>query len=172
MQIDGLQVLKLKLVRDGRGIFKKLPNLDSMTVPQQIGPWVEQFYSVSKEGVMRGMHFQMPPFEQDKLVTCLTGKALDVVIDLRAGDNYGTIFSHLLKYDEPDSIFIPRGCAHGFLSLEGNTTIHYLTTSRHSVEHDRGILWSSVEFDWGILDPIVSVRDSEFPSMAEFNSPF
>ncbi len=136
----------------------------------------ERFYSVNKIGVIRGLHFQLPPFDHAKIVYCSNGSIIDVVVDLRKGGDYGKVFSQKLASDSGDMIYIPSGCAHGFISLEENTIINYEVSSVYSPEHDGGIHWQSIDFEWQkFLQnklPIVSARDSEFVSLKKFDSPF
>ncbi|RIK83990.1 MAG: dTDP-4-dehydrorhamnose 3,5-epimerase [Planctomycetota bacterium] len=135
----------------------------------------EEFYSVSSRGVLRGMHFQTPPFEHAKLVSCLQGRALDVLLDLRAGsDTYGRHCSVELHGTGQQIIWIPRGLAHGFLSLEDGTCVAYKTDREHAPAHDAGVRWDSFGFDWPlpVEQLLVSARDQGHPRLAEFRSPF
>jgi len=118
------------------------------------------------------MHFQLPPSQHAKLVTCISGRVLDVVVDLRLDSStYGCSASVELSSEHPSALYIPEGLAHGFLALE-ESILHYKTTSAHDPERDRGILWSSIGFPWPVSDPILSDRDALFPALAAFASPF
>ena len=133
----------------------------------------EQFYTVSRKNVIRGMHFQSPPHQHDKLVTCISGKAIDVVLDLRTSSKtYGNFESFELNANKNSVIFIPAGFAHGFLSLEDNTCLLYGVSSIHSPKNDKGILWNSFGFNWPCKNPIISKRDKNQLALNNYSSDF
>lgn len=137
----------------------------------------EEFYSVSKRGVIRGMHFQVPPADHTKIVVCMTGKILDVVLDLRPGKYYGRSWSIPLDSAQPRTLVLPPGVAHGFLSLSDNSIVLYKTDHEYEPDHDQGIRWNSFGFQWPIephFDPAryLSPRDLAHPLFADFESPF
>ncbi len=157
---------------DERGGFVKVFNNDLFTqfginfIPKEI------YYSISKKDVIRGMHFQRPPFEHAKLVYVAKGKILDVVLDIRKESmTYGKVFSVDLL-ENKNAVYIPSGFAHGFKSLDDDTIVIYNQTSCYSKEHDCGILWNNFGFDWGIENPIVSERDKSFIDFSNFVSVF
>ena len=129
---------------------------------------------MSGKNVLRGMHFQRPPAAHDKLVYCPVGKVLDVVLDLRptAKGARSRCFSHELSAQNREMLFIPAGCAHGFLALEDDSMMVYQTSTVHSPSHDAGVLWNSFGFDWPVKNPILSERDQKFPALCDFQSPF
>jgi dTDP-4-dehydrorhamnose 3,5-epimerase/CDP-3, 6-dideoxy-D-glycero-D-glycero-4-hexulose-5-epimerase len=118
------------------------------------------------------MHFQMPPHDHVKVVYCAAGAVLDVLLDLRAGSAYGNLASAHLSGDEPHILWIPKGIAHGFLSLTDNSLMIYKTSSEHAPTHDAGIRYDSFGFNWAIDDPILSDRDRQHIALADFTSPF
>ena len=119
------------------------------------------------------MHFQLPPKDHVKLVYVVTGKIRDVCLDLRhASKTYGTYFSCVLSGDDDAYLYIPRGIAHGFVSLEHNSIVHYAQTSCYSKDHDCGIRYDSFGFNWNIENPIVSDRDKSFQRLADFSTVF
>jgi dTDP-4-dehydrorhamnose 3,5-epimerase len=133
----------------------------------------ESFYSINEENVIRGMHFQLPPHDHDKIVYCSKGKLLDVVLDLRSNSKtFGKSMSFLIKENSFKGIYIPAGMAHGFASLEKGTIMTYLTSTEYHPDSDAGIRFDSFGFDWKIDNPILSDRDMTFPSFQDFNSPF
>lgn len=134
--------------------------------------WQEEFCSVSRKDVVRGMHFQKPPADHAKLVRCVHGAVLDVMLDLRKGPNYGRIAQMYLDGGEPSILFLPPGIAHGFRSLTDGTHMVYKTSTEHNPAHDAGIRWDSFGFNWGVERPIVSDRDRQHPSLADYHSPF
>jgi len=132
----------------------------------------EQFYSVSQQGVLRGMHFQRPPHDHAKLVACRRGQVLDVLLDLRPGPGFGRSASVVLSADAHQQLFMPQGIAHGFLALTDHATMDYQTSTVHAPTHDAGIRWNSFGFDWGVAEPIVSARDAAHPGLHDGPGPF
>jgi dTDP-4-dehydrorhamnose 3,5-epimerase len=133
----------------------------------------EEFLSISHRGVIRGMHCQLPPVEQHKLVYCLSGRILDVILDLRVGSpTFRQWFSVELAGNAPKLLLIPAGIAHGFLSLEDDSTVLYCVTSVHDPARDGGVRWDSFGMNWPCDNPIISERDSKLPDAAAFKSPF
>lgn len=123
----------------------------------------ESYFSKSKKNVIRGMHYQKIPNHHDKLVTCIQGKILDVILDLRIdSETFGKFDSFYLDQKNNKSIFISAGVAHGFLTIEDDSITLYNVTTGYDKNSDCGILWNSFGFDWPILDPIISERDNDF----------
>jgi dTDP-4-dehydrorhamnose 3,5-epimerase len=173
-EIPGAILIDLRRFEDTRGSFVKFVFGPEFEQAGLRFDFREQYYSLSHRGVLRGMHFQTPPHEHAKLVTCISGEALDVLVDLRKGSpSFGKTVSFRLRGSVPQAVYIPSGVAHGFLAAADNTTLLYAVTSSHAKEHDCGILWSSLDFDWGLdCTPILSARDAGFPPFAEFETPF
>jgi dTDP-4-dehydrorhamnose 3,5-epimerase len=171
--LDGLRLLRPRVFSDLRGIFVKTFHADlfqSLGIP--FAP-CEEFYSISAKGVVRGMHFQLPPKAHSKLVYCVAGRVLDVVIDLRANSpSFQQVFSRELTAASPELLFIPMGFAHGFLALEDRSIMVYQTDQVHIPELDTGIAWNSFGFSWPVRDPVVSDRDQRFPTLKGFSTPF
>jgi dTDP-4-dehydrorhamnose 3,5-epimerase len=171
--IQDLYVLKPKQIFDSRGLFCKTYQKKYF---QEVGlntDWCEEYYSNSNKNVLRGMHFQKPPYEHMKLVTCLQGKVLDVVCDLRLNSStYKKVFSIELSAHNAMQIYIPKGCAHGFLSLQGDTTMFYKVSSEYNPKSDAGVLWNSIDFDWPIKNPIISERDNKFSKISDLETIF
>ena len=171
--IPGCLVVEPNIAEDYRGCFIKTFHRDIFVEMGITSEWREQYYTVSKKNVLRGMHFQIPPHDHDKLVTCISGKVLDVILDLRKkSTNYRKVISVPLSANNPRLVYIPRGLAHGFLSLTDNGVMLYNTSTVYSPSHDAGIRWSSIGFDWPCRDPIVSERDQQHPSLKDFSNPF
>ena len=171
--IDGLYIIEPKDFTDKRGSFIKTythgffsPDIDSFTIK-------ESYYTLSKKGVIRGMHFQAPPHEHTKLVYVPHGAILDVVLDIRKDSpSYGKYFSIELSAENKKLLHIPPGLAHGFKSLQDETNVSYLQDSIYNEYADMGIAYNSFGFDWKIEMPILSERDKELPDFKLFNSPF
>lgn len=135
--------------------------------------WAEQYHSVSLYGVLRGLHFQLPPHQHAKLVYCPVGEVFDVVLDLRVGSPaYGTWFSVQLSSSAANAIYIPSGVAHGFQVISEQALLVYNVTSGYSPAHDSGIRWDTAGVTWGASSLKVSVRDQKLPSLVGFRSPF
>ncbi len=171
--IPGLVLVESKVAVDVRGDFVKTYHEVMWRDAGLAFELKEEFYSTSRAGVIRGMHFQVPPAEHAKVVTCLSGAVMDVVVDLRVGSpTFGQSRTFELTAVNRNVLFIPAGLAHGFIARTEGSLIHYKTSSVHSPEHDRGIRWNSFGLDWGEAAPLVSARDAAFPGLAEFRSPF
>lgn len=171
--IVGLYVINSKPFIDLRGSFTKTFHEGVFTELGLNTDWKEEYFSTSKKNVIRGMHFFTPPEDHFKLVTCINGAVLDVICDLRKeSPSFKKVFSIQLKAEEAKQVFIPKGCAHGFLSLEENSQMFYKVSTVYNSKNDQGIRWDSIDFDWSIKNPIISDRDSNFVSLSEFNSPF
>lgn len=119
------------------------------------------------------MHFQTPPADHAKYVCCLVGAVRDVILDLRKDSpTYGQHYAVELSSENRLGFYIPTGFAHGFLSLTDGALMLYKTTTVHTPASDAGLRWDSFGYDWGVTNPIVSARDSAFPALADFKTPF
>lgn len=171
--LSGCYLIEQRPFVDARGCFIKTFHQELFASQGLYFSLIEQFFSVSHKHVVRGMHFQTPPNDHIKLVTCISGRALDVVLDIRRDSpTYGQYFSVDLFPESGVSLWIPKGLAHGFLSLEDNTCMVYNTTTAHAPESDAGIHWNSFGFSWPVGDFVISDRDSKHPSFQSFISPF
>jgi dTDP-4-dehydrorhamnose 3,5-epimerase len=170
--LPGLFVLRPRIFTDHRGAFIKTYHRDLFRDLGIAFTPAEEFFSTSRRNVVRGMHFQTPPAAHDKLVYCVAGSVLDVVVDLRKGADYGRVFSQPLDETRREMLFIPQGCAHGFLAVSESATLVYQTATVHTPACDGGVLWSSLDFDWPVTAPILSERDQAFPKVADFATPF
>lgn len=172
-EIPGCYTLQTRVMHDARGSFIKTfhrPRFDELKLRTD---WREEYFSVSAPGVLRGMHFQLPPEDHTKMVFCLTGEVLDVVVDLRRGSPaYGRPQSFTLSAANGLGLYLPTGCAHGFVSISEASGMYYKVTSTHSPAHDVGVAWDSIGFDWPIAAPILSYRDQQHPPLASFDTPF
>ena len=170
---EGLFILETNNFQDERGCFQKLFNYDFFEKNGLATDFKEFYYSLNKKGVRRGMHFQSPPYDHVKVVYVSKGRIMDVVVDIRKySKTYGMCFSLELDDQKAQYLYIPKGFAHGFLSLEDNTIVNYAQTSCYNKDCDCGIDQNSIDFDWGIDNPIVSGRDLTFPALSDFNTPF
>ncbi len=172
--IPGCYEIGLNDFEDDRGLFFKTFHVDFFRSKGLETNWKEEYFSNSKKNVIRGMHFQMPPKEHSKLVTCLSGAVLDVVLDLRKNSPMymKSASFYLDSKNKKRMIYIPKGCAHGFLSLKDNSLLHYKVSTIYDPDKDEGILWDGFGFNWDVNNPIVSKRDHEHLRLNEFKSPF
>jgi dTDP-4-dehydrorhamnose 3,5-epimerase len=171
--LPGVKTFFAPCFNDARGTFKKLfhaPDFAANGFPCEIR---EEFFTVSKRDVIRGMHFQLPPAEHFKIVTCIAGKILDVLLDVRrAGPSFGKFIALELSEENLRGVALPPGIAHGFLALSDNAVVHYLTSREHSPENDSGVRWDSFGMRWPVEQPIVSAKDAALPKFGDFASPF
>jgi dTDP-4-dehydrorhamnose 3,5-epimerase len=171
--INGCYVLSPFTQHDDRGHFIKWFSSKSYEAAGLCTEWMEVYGSISKSGVIRGLHFQPPPVDHAKVVYCLAGKAFDVVVDLRCNSrSFGEHIQLELNADKPTAVYIPPGCAHGFLSLADETLIFYQVSSNHAPTLEAGVRWDSVGINWPIKTPIISKRDANLPKFVDFDSPF
>lgn len=169
----GTHLLQPKVFVDQRGDFVKTFHVGLYAELGIAFTPAEEFYSTSRKNVLRGMHFQLPPHDHSKLVFCLRGRVLDVLLDLRrSSPTYGRFASAELSSENHHQFFIPSGIAHGFVALEEHSVMVYKTSTVHAPTHDAGVRWDSFGFDWGTDSPIISDRDQRFPALKDLISPF
>lgn len=158
---------------DTRGSFVKTFRASTFRGLGLESNFTESFFSTSRAGVLRGMHFQLPPADGAKFIYALTGEVLDVALDLRIGSPaYGQTAVFRLTDDRAMGAYLPRGVTHGFLVTRGPATLVYNLTSEHAPELDTGVLWDSFGFPWPSDAPLLSARDRALPPLAAFTSPF
>lgn len=176
-RIQDLIILEPTVFVDKRGYF--LESYNDNKFKEIIGEvsFVQENESKSLKGVLRGLHFQKPPFDQAKLVRCIEGKVLDVAVDLRNGSRtYGQYVAVELSGDNKRQLFVPRGFAHGFLVLSENAIFSYKVDNVYAPDYDSGISWNDpiLNITWGIDENeiLVSKKDSKLPFFSDFKSPF
>ncbi len=161
-----------KVVRDERGFFCETYNLDALAAAGIAARFVQDNHSLSVEaGVVRGLHFQIPPYAQDKLVRVVRGAIFDVAVDIRHDSpTFGQHVSAVLSAENWRQMWVPRGFAHGFCTLEPNTEVIYKVTNGYAPEFDRGLLWNDpgLRIAWpGVAtNAILSARDRSHPPLA------
>ena len=171
--LEGCFLLKPKIFADHRGSLTKLfhkPTFEELGLTSEFS---EEYFSISRKNVLRGLHFQLPPHDHYKIVTCLSGKIFDAVVDLRkSSPTYKQSYSIILDAEDPCMLYIPSGFAHGFIALkEGSIFLNKTNTVYHQAS-DAGIKWDSCGIDWPIIKPIVSIKDENLPKLSLFESPF
>jgi dTDP-4-dehydrorhamnose 3,5-epimerase len=172
-------LIPAKRFGDDRGWFTEV--YSQRAFPASAGPitFVQDNHSYSKPvGTLRGMHFQTPPFGQDKLVRCIRGRIYDVAVDVRRGSpTYGRYVGAELSAENGAQLFIPIGFAHAFVTLEPDTEVTYKVTNYYAPQNDGGIRWDDkdVGIAWPLpagVEPTLSPKDTKLPTLAEFDSPF
>jgi dTDP-4-dehydrorhamnose 3,5-epimerase len=171
-KLEGLLLISPQKHEDHRGFFSEVFRDDKLKEHGFTRDFVQDNHSLSVEqGVLRGLHYQKPPFAQDKLIRVLRGSILDVAVDIRAGSpTFGEYYSTELSAENWKQLLVPHGFAHGFVTLEPNTEVLYKCTSYYAPEHDAGILWNcaDINIDWGkIKGPILSEKDAALSPLSE-----
>jgi dTDP-4-dehydrorhamnose 3,5-epimerase len=171
--IPGCVELQPVIHSDHRGRFVKTVHAGFFREHGLPYDFAEQLYSVSQRGVLRGLHFQVPPHAVSKLVHCVAGEVFDVVVDLRRGSpTYGDHRTFNLSAQAANQIFVPAGLAHGYYAIADQAIVVYNTTGVHAPDCDKGIHWASVGAAWPGDSPILTDRDRDLPPLADFDSPF
>ena len=171
--IKDLLVIEPQLFKDDRGFFYESYNKNNLDINIV---FVQDNESKSYKGVVRGLHFQAPPFDQTKLVRCVSGNILDVAVDLRTNSKtYGKSFSIELSSENNKQLFVPKGFAHGFQVLSEIAIVNYKVDNFYNPKSDSGIIWNDkdLSIDWNLdLKPILSKKDLKLISFKELKSPF
>lgn len=175
--IDGLVIIEHKVYKDARGYFFESFSQREFEEKLRKINFVQDNESMSSYGVMRGLHFQVPPFSQSKLVRCVKGKVLDVAVDIRKGSpTYGQHVAVELSEDNHRQFFVPRGFAHGFAVLSETAIFQYKCDNFYAPHADGGIsiLDQSLGIDWQVPTEkaLLSEKDLKHALLKEFDSPF
>ena len=174
--IKDLLVIKPRVFEDGRGYFFESFNKDMFQKNGVNATFVQDNESQSMKHVLRGLHFQKPPFAQGKLVRVMHGSVLDVAVDLRKGSpTYGKWKSILLTSKNKWILWIPEGFAHGFVTLEDHTVFFYKCTNFYNKGSEGSIRWDDPDMgiNWGdVKNPVLSEKDKIAPFFRDFESPF
>ena len=175
--LDGLVVLKPTIFKDNRGYFMESYNQKNINKLLGNVNFVQDNESESSRGVLRGLHFQKPPYAQAKLVRCLKGSVLDVVLDLRKDSKtYGIFETILLTEENKKQLFIPKGFAHGFVVISETAIFSYKVDNYYNPDSESGVLWNDLDLniDWKInkKEIIVSEKDKSLPTFNNIINPF
>ena len=175
--LEGVVIIEPRIFKDARGYF--FESFSQREFDEKVCPvrFVQDNESMSTYGVIRGLHFQRPPFTQSKLVRCVRGRVLDVVVDIRQGSpTYGQHVAVELSEDNHRHVFIPHGFAHGFAVLSDVAIFQYKCDNYYAPEADAGIqlMDEALGIDWRVpLDQaILSAKDLKHPTFKDFDSPF
>lgn len=183
MKVESLAIADVKLLtpavhRDQRGWFSETWNSKALQAAGIAADFVQdnQAFSIAR-GTLRGLHFQLPPKAQDKLVRVVSGSILDVAVDLRRGSaTFGRHISAVLTAEAGTQIWLPKGFAHGYVTLTDATEVAYKVTDYYSPEHDRGIVWDDpgLGIDWQVAraEIVLSDKDAKLPRLGAIAAPF
>ena len=178
LSIPDVMILEPERFSDRRGFFSETYNRRVLARHGIELDFVQDSHSLSgPRGTVRGLHFQAPPFAQDKLIRVVRGSIHDVAVDLRVGSpTYGRHVAAVISARAWNQILVPIGFAHGFCTLEPDTEIVYKVTDYYSPEHDRGVLWSDPDLgiEWPVLEEtaVLSPKDRNLPRLRDIVSPF
>ena len=176
VSIEGLLIIEPRVFEDDRGYF--MEPFNERTFKEATGlsvDFVQDNESGSVDNTLRGLHFQVPPAQQGKLVRASRGAVLDVAVDLRVDSpTFGQHKAVVLSAENKLQFWIPPGFAHGFLTLEENTIFNYKCTGFYSQENEVSLRWDDPDLgiDWGIENPVISEKDRNAPLWSSFDSPF
>ena len=176
-EIPDVYIIEPSVFRDNRGYFLESFNLEKFEENLYPIKFLQDNESKSSKGVLRGLHFQKPPFEQAKLVRCIEGEVIDVAVDIRKGSpTYGKHVAVELSGENKRQLFVPRGFAHGFAVLSDSAVFAYKVDNTFAPEFDSGIRWNDkkLNIEWGIEDSevMISKKDAVLPFFLDFESPF
>ncbi len=168
-----VQIIRPTIFRDERGFFTESYNYETFAKYGIDTKFVQDNHSLSRSrGTLRGLHYQIPPFAQSKLLRVIRGSIFDVVVDIRRSlPTFGKHITVVLKAEDFEQIFIPAGFAHGFCTLEPDCEVIYKVSNYYSAAHDRGILWSDLDLGiaWPIpaKDLVLSEKDKHYPRLRD-----
>jgi dTDP-4-dehydrorhamnose 3,5-epimerase len=173
-EINDVILLTPKVYDDTRGYFMESYNQKKIEMLIK-DRFVQDNESLSHKNVLRGLHFQLPPHAQSKLIRVIKGSILDVAVDLRKDSStFGKHYKHVLSGENKKQLYIPAGFAHGFLSLENDTILNYKCSDYYDAKSEAILLWNDpvLSIDWGILDPILAEKDRIAENFVTFENPF
>ena len=174
-ELPGLLLIEPRVFSDERGYFFESYNLAAFKEAGMDVNFMQDNESMSAKGVLRGLHFQEPPYEQGKLIRVARGAVLDVTVDIREDSpTYGKWLGYELSDQNKRMLWVPPGFAHGFVSLSDDTIFIYKCTNIYNRESENSIRWNDpqLNIDWGIENPLVSEKDKNAPLFSDLVSPF
>lgn len=173
--IPGLLIIQPDVFYDSRGYFFESYNKSKFNKIGLDVAFIQDNQSFSSKGILRGLHFQNPPFAQGKLLSVARGAVLDVAVDIRKDSKfYGKHFSIILSEENKTMFWVPPGFAHGFLALEDNTLFMYKCTREYNKESERVIRWNDpdLKINWNVTNPVISEKDANAPLFRNLTSMF
>lgn len=176
LSISGCWLITPAPFKDDRGYFMRCYDPALFEEKGLVTQWLQENQSLSLgAGVIRGLHFQHPPHAETKLIRVARGAILDVFVDLRTvSPTFGQWGSAELSDENFQMLYLPKGMAHGFCTLTEKALVMYKVDARYAPAHEGGIAWNdhSVNIDWPVTDPIMSLKDRNLPRLQEIKSPF
>jgi dTDP-4-dehydrorhamnose 3,5-epimerase len=175
LSIPGIILIEPKVFGDIRGFFLETYKHSDFTKIGIQEHFVQDNYSRSSYGVLRGLHYQKNPDAQGKLVQCMRGRIFDVAVDIRKGSpTFGKWVSIELSEENHFILYVPTGFAHGFVTLSEVTDVMYKCTREYSPVNDKGIIWNDPEINiqWPVKEPVLSVKDAEHPLLRDADNNF
>jgi dTDP-4-dehydrorhamnose 3,5-epimerase len=175
LEIPDVVLIKPKVFGDNRGFFMETYKYSEFKKNGIHYKFVQDNHSKSQKGVLRGLHYQLQPMEQGKLVRCIRGRIWDVVVDIRKGSPwYGKWVAVELSEENKLMLWVPPGFAHGFVALEDDTEVIYKVTKEYSPELERGIIWNDpdIGIKWPVENPILSNKDKNWPLLKNTENNF
>lgn len=170
-KLHGVWILEPQVFTDPRGFFMESFNDRQLREQGLSNQFVQDNHALSvKAGVLRGLHYQLPPKAQAKLIRVTRGAIYDVVVDIRKqSPTFGQWIGSILSEQNKRQLFVPKGFAHGYCTLVDHTEVQYKVDEYYSPEHDRGIVWNdpALHIDWPVSDPILSDKDRVHPVLAQ-----
>jgi len=168
LEIPEVVLIEPKVFEDGRGFFMETYKMPDFVAAGIKGNFVQENHSRSTRGVLRGLHYQNPPFAQGKLVRVVRGEIFDVSVDIRKGSpTWGQWVGVILSEENKNSVYVPEAFAHGFCVLSEIAEVIYKTTNVYSAESEAGIIWNDedLNIEWPVKEPILSEKDEKLPSL-------
>ncbi len=168
--LEGVWLIEPRIFEDGRGHFLEAFRQEIFRQKGLEFNFVQDNISTSVKGTLRGLHYQIPPWSQAKLVMAIEGEILDVAVDLRKeSPTFGRYYSATLNYKNRKMILVPAGFAHGFSVLSENATVFYKCNQYYHKASERGLRWNdpSIDIDWQIEEPILSEKDQSLPLLKD-----
>lgn len=170
LRLSGVILIKPKIYSDDRGFFLETFRESEFHANGIKEQFIQDNHSCSLKGVLRGLHYQLDPFAQGKLVRCIKGKIFDVAVDIRKkSPTFGQWLGVYLNHKEHYMLYIPPGFAHGFYTMQQNTEVIYKVTADYAPEHERGIIWNDpqINIQWPSQDVVLSKKDSLLPTLSK-----
>ena len=168
LEIPGVVLIEPKVFGDERGFFMETYKMPDFVAAGIKGNFVQDNHSRSAKGILRGLHYQNPPFAQGKLVRVVRGEIFDVAVDIRKGSpTWGKWAGAILSEENKNILYVPAGLAHGFCVLSEIAEVIYKTSNVYSAESEAGIIWNDedLNIEWPVSEPILSEKDGKLPSL-------
>jgi dTDP-4-dehydrorhamnose 3,5-epimerase len=174
-KLEGIKIIEPKVFKDSRGFFIESYSAKKLADHGINMEFVQDNHSYSVKNVLRGLHYQVNPSAQDKIVRVTAGEVYDVVVDIRRNSpTFGQWESFILSAENMKQVFIPKGFAHGFCAMSDNVDFLYKCSDYYSPQDERGIIWNDPDLgiEWPVKEPFLSPKDTEYPQLKNTNDDF